>query len=273
VIEGATVEVRTFEWRSAASHSFQSPDYVITRLIKRSAGSDLIRTHLGSPLDIPRSGAVSIIPPDTTVTLEAQPGEATFISCLFSRQDFEGAVEVEQWTEELTSRVISLSSPFMAALLEHMANEILSPRPNSQRLFIALLGSLTAEVASIMQVIIGGGLASPVSRKVELLKRLIEQAAAQNEPAGLAKLAESCSLSVRQMMRIFKKHTGTTIHGYFRLARLEKAKALLASHKQSITEIASTCGFTTKSHFSAEFRSLMGHSPKVFRETSQKSLG
>jgi AraC family transcriptional regulator len=71
--------------------------------------------------------------------------------------------------------------------------------------------------------------------------------------------------SVFAFQRAFKRHTELTPHVYLLSARLELARELLRSNKQSITEIALACGFSNLSHFSDAYRRRWGESPSNSR--------
>ena len=58
-------------------------------------------------------------------------------------------------------------------------------------------------------------------------------------------LAELVAMSPRNLSRVFKDKTGTTIHEYLTMLRLEFAKTMLNNPEFTIEYIASKCGFKT----------------------------
>jgi transcriptional regulator GlxA family with amidase domain len=58
-------------------------------------------------------------------------------------------------------------------------------------------------------------------------------------------LADLVSMSPRNLSRVFKEKTGTTILEYLTLLRLELAKTMLNNPEYTIEYIASRCGFKT----------------------------
>jgi Transcriptional regulator containing an amidase domain and an AraC-type DNA-binding HTH domain len=71
---------------------------------------------------------------------------------------------------------------------------------------------------------------------------LIEHIAEENSIESLACMV---GMSPRNLSRVFKEKTGTTIHEYLTLLRLELAKTMLNNPNYTMEYIASKCGFKT----------------------------
>ena len=71
-------------------------------------------------------------------------------------------------------------------------------------------------------------------------------------------------------MHQFKKHTGITILEYRTAIRMRKAKEMLLNGEESISAIASSCGFDDYSYFSKLFKKEEGCTPSEFRERFNK---
>lgn len=71
---------------------------------------------------------------------------------------------------------------------------------------------------------------------------LIENLSAEN---SIEELAEMVAMSPRNLSRVFKEKTGTTVLEYLTLLRLEFAKTMLNNPDYTIEYIASKCGFKT----------------------------
>lgn len=65
--------------------------------------------------------------------------------------------------------------------------------------------------------------------------------------------------------RVFKKHTGTTLHEYVIGVRIEAAAEKLRSESTSISEIAKLTGFSGAVHFTKAFKKRMGINPTEYR--------
>jgi AraC family transcriptional regulator len=88
------------------------------------------------------------------------------------------------------------------------------------------------------------------------------------EAPGLAALAGSAGVHPVHLSREFHKHFHMTVGEYIRKRRIEHASELLSNSELSMTEIASTCGFSDQSHFCALFKKHLGMTPGKFRDVS-----
>ncbi len=68
------------------------------------------------------------------------------------------------------------------------------------------------------------------------------------------------------LSRLFKKETGFSIDEYVRNARIERAKLLLTSSRDSIQEIAEALGFNDRNYFSVTFKKITGIPPAAYRK-------
>lgn len=78
-------------------------------------------------------------------------------------------------------------------------------------------------------------------------------------------LAEMVGYSVTYFTRRFREETGFGISDYVKFARIERAKVLLKSTKESIQEISDQLGFSTRSYFGQCFHQVTGMTPKEYR--------
>lgn len=107
-----------------------------------------------------------------------------------------------------------------------------------------------------------GGLAGWQQRAVA---SYIEEHLDQSVP--LAKLAELARLSPYYFCRAFKESFGLPPHRYHTSRRIDRAKALLADAKQSVTEIGLSLGFSETSSFTSTFRKTTGTTPTAYRRS------
>jgi AraC-like DNA-binding protein len=83
----------------------------------------------------------------------------------------------------------------------------------------------------------------------------------------LTGFAREVGASTFHLCRIFKRHTGQTIHGYRNQLRLRKSLELLGE-TDDILRLALALGYSGHSHFTAAFHRLFGVTPSVFRTLS-----
>jgi AraC family transcriptional regulator len=84
------------------------------------------------------------------------------------------------------------------------------------------------------------------------------------EQIPLAKLARLVRLSTFHFCRAFKQSFGVPPHRYHTNRRIERAKAMLAERKHSVTEVGLTLGFSETSSFTAVFRKVTGQTPSGY---------
>jgi AraC family transcriptional regulator len=238
----------------------------VSRLLTRMRHKQRIRWRLPNE-PYPRSVAqISIVPPHSPILVESSGGQATFVSCIFQPAYFEKALGIAEWSNELTATFLGVHNPFVEAVMERLAQEVVFPQANSDKLLQALITSLTFELARIAK------LGDPALRRpgrlahwqLERVRALVEEPL-DGRSVTMAELAARCSISPRHLMRGFKAATGTTIHAYIAKVRLERAKALLDTATIPLKEISAEVGFANPSHFAAEFRRRIGCSPSEYR--------
>jgi AraC family transcriptional regulator len=85
------------------------------------------------------------------------------------------------------------------------------------------------------------------------------------DPISLAAVAAAAGLSPMHFAARFRLATGQRPHHYILRARIEYAKALLASSERSVVEVAGDTGFRTQAHFTTIFKRFTGATPCAWR--------
>lgn len=100
------------------------------------------------------------------------------------------------------------------------------------------------------------------------LKRVLDFVDANvAKPIGLTEMAEVAELSPFHFGRVFKHATGKSPYQHLIYRRIVRSQILLASTEQSMSEIATACGFLTPAHFSTAFSRQIGMTPSRYRST------
>ncbi len=115
--------------------------------------------------------------------------------------------------------------------------------------------------------------ATKVLRPVTLMQSLEQQVRAAAEllaqnlesPPNVAELARRVGLSETTLKRGFHQVFDTTIFGYLRTRRMERAHAALQSGAATVLEAAALVGYSNPSNFAAAFRRQFGVNPKTFQ--------
>lgn len=107
----------------------------------------------------------------------------------------------------------------------------------------------------------------------DAIRRAIEWVGVDgNEPIDLDSLAKVAGVSAAQLVKLFKRHLGTTPMRYVWEARTRRGAQLLRETGLNVSEIAYRCGFQTPFHFSRWVRQVHGMSPKQLRSTAWKQV-
>lgn len=84
-------------------------------------------------------------------------------------------------------------------------------------------------------------------------------------PLSLQELADRAGFSPSHFHRIFTAFFGKTLHGYILECRISAAKTALLTDACELVEVAAACGFSSQSHFSAQFKKATGQTPSQYR--------
>jgi len=108
-----------------------------------------------------------------------------------------------------------------------------------------------------------GGLATwQVKRTVAYVEANLGSKLAVGEMADLVALGK-CHFS-----RAFKRSLGSSPMAYVGLRRVERAKLMMTTTSERLSDIALACGFADQSHFNRYFRHVVGMSPGLWRRMS-----
>ncbi|WP_259779700.1 GlxA family transcriptional regulator [Aestuariispira ectoiniformans] len=85
------------------------------------------------------------------------------------------------------------------------------------------------------------------------------------DPLRPVDIADMLDISLRELERSFRKALHSSPGAYYRMLRLEKARALLQQTDMSIMEVAVASGFSSSAHFSRAYKDRYGHPPSQDR--------
>lgn len=138
--------------------------------------------------------------------------------------------------------------------------------PTQRRLIaLSLLAAfVTGESESANVALLRPGFPEPVERALAFIAMQLDQA--PNAPLSLGAIADAAFVTPEHLCRQFKVATGNSPSETVRLARLDRAVALLCRSNFSVAEIAALCGFASPFHFSRRFKETFGQSPRTLRD-------
>lgn len=83
-------------------------------------------------------------------------------------------------------------------------------------------------------------------------------------------IAEKLNHSYGYLSNLFSEVAHTSIENFIILQKIEHAKELIISNKQSLTEIASKLNYSSVAHLSTQFKNTTGLTPSQFQKIIQK---
>jgi transcriptional regulator GlxA family with amidase domain len=107
------------------------------------------------------------------------------------------------------------------------------------------------------------GLERAIDEVIERAQSLI--ALRCQEPLDLPGLAAELGVSYSHLRHSFRTRLGLSLKQHYVNARLEKAQDLLANTTNPIKRIADILGFESPFHFSNQFKTRFGVSPRAWR--------
>ena len=90
------------------------------------------------------------------------------------------------------------------------------------------------------------------------------------EEVGIQQLAAMTGYTEYYLSRKFKEETHCSINDYSKIARIERAKVLLYTTRDSTAQIADRLHFCSGSYFAREFRKFTGKTPAEYRAENTK---
>jgi AraC-like DNA-binding protein/tetratricopeptide (TPR) repeat protein len=114
--------------------------------------------------------------------------------------------------------------------------------------------------------------APPLPRDLKTALRLIEAAPARNWTVGT--LARACGLAPRTLQKRFRAFLGCSPVAFIRNLRLDQARRelLRAAPEESVTAVATRCGFVHLARFSTHYRDRHGELPSTTLRRGRMSL-
>jgi AraC family transcriptional regulator len=165
-------------------------------------------------------------------------------------------------TDALFDVYMGVEDERVASLLDLMRQEIESGCPTGTAYSEALSLALASRVAALCASAPGDDRrVAPLSSKQ--LSRIIEHIVKNlSEPLTIDRLAAVANMSPFHFARCFKQTTGMTPHQFVIRERILRARKMLASTDQPISDIAMLLGFASQSHFADVYRKITGRTPR-----------
>lgn len=86
---------------------------------------------------------------------------------------------------------------------------------------------------------------------------------------SLEDLSGICSVTREYFCRLFKKSYNTTVFAYIKNLRIQEAKKMLISNKNSsLAEVAENAGYNSLNYFVTDFKKIVGITPSEFKKVN-----
>lgn len=106
-----------------------------------------------------------------------------------------------------------------------------------------------------------------LSKTSRLAQRVANHVSAHiRDKISAASIAGELGLNRSYLCRRFKQDTGLNLTEYIRQAKVNEARYLLSSSRDSLGEIAYLLGFSSQNYFQTVFRKITGSTPQNYRE-------
>ncbi|MDY3928510.1 MAG: AraC family transcriptional regulator [Clostridia bacterium] len=167
--------------------------------------------------------------------------------------------------EVLNKPIILCNMQLIKSKLDVLTDEFSKKKLGYDAFCSAVLKEIIIDAARIASINIPEN-----SYKIEKVVQYIE--AHFGNDISNSDLAAVAGYHPYHLNRLMKSTTGMTLHSYILNTRLENSKNFLLNTNMSIAEIAEKCGFKNSYHFSNTFKSKIGLTPTLFRNTKKEIL-
>ena len=153
--------------------------------------------------------------------------------------------------------------------VKQIANECMFKDEYSDHLTSALLKALIINVVKRKNMnMINAG-----DKTNTLVKKIIDYISNHySNELNYETIEKQFNFNPSYLNRIFKAHTGKTLHEFILQYRLNTAMEILRTQTIPVNHVASLCGFTNPYHFAKAFRKFVGVSPSEYRNQTNLPL-
>ena len=145
-LAGGSIEVRHYAWSQPEQLTFLRENYMLSRLLTSSSGRRPFGWRLPSVMHSVPAVQMSVVAPESPVSVAFEEGEATIASCILQPDYFERATGITAWNEEHTLLCLGLRSPLIGLIFHRLAHEVYHSRRGSDKVAEAFVSALAVEV-------------------------------------------------------------------------------------------------------------------------------
>ncbi|CAG7639358.1 AraC family transcriptional regulator [Paenibacillus allorhizosphaerae] len=210
----------------------------------------------------PKAGDVFILPKDCYHKVTADPDQEDYWTYLWF--NIRGNVLQLFESFQLQSAFHIPDTPF-EGLFRKGFQLVEQYGENHERLQMELLLTCTEIIAQLSGLV--ENRQTKVSVEVQRMKQYLKRL--ETEPFHSSSMSRHFAMSFKQINRLFKKETGTTVYNYLLGKKIDTAKMLLQDTSMAVGEIAYRIGYADPHYFSNVFKKKTGSTPTEYREESR----
>lgn len=260
-----SIEVRRYAWTEPETLTFHRDNYMLSRFLRGSNSTRPFGWRVPCASQSVPAMQMSVVAPESPVSVAFEKGEAVIVSCILSPEYFEFTTGITDWKDEHTLLCLGLQSPLVGVIFDRLAHEVYNARLGSELVAKTFVGALTVEVSRWISRSFGERPAGQLTPwQLQQICELIEVETWEKR-LTIEQIAYRCGLSPRHLMRTFKASTSLTLHQYANEVRMRRAMAALDEGKVPLKVLSANLGFSSPSAFSAAFRQAVGCTPSEFK--------
>lgn len=174
-------------------------------------------------------------------------------------------------------RVLPQEDPLCPKVAEHMGQILSLWAKREYGYELAIRGNILILFSSLLrswhaQGILPDSLSLVPTETLSRITKAIDYASKHLAEVNEHTLARQAGFSAAYFSRCFRKVMNMNCATYLTLLRLNQAEKLLVTESLSVTEIAQAVGYSTSSHFSAQFKKHRNCTPSAFRALMGRSF-
>ena len=251
-----------FYWHTPwlTSYELERSDEVILSLHTGGSRTVRTRTKTGWSDLVSTPGRMAIIPAGQLYAFKPD-GRLEFVTLHFRLEQIGELIGVDKAQAASLPFRFAFDDPFARACVRKLCEELRSMGEHGSLFIDSLSDALWLHLLRSSGDCDERVLNAPVG--ISRARDKIEASIASG--VSLADLAEEAGMSRFYFVRAFHDAVGEPPHRYLTRCRIERAKELLRRKDMALVDIALSVGYSSQSHFSAAFRSLVGRTPRQFR--------
>ncbi len=216
-------------------------------------------------------GQLIFVPPGVALEWHWGKGVQRAVTCMFEVERFGVGDRADwRWCHIDLSKTFDIKNDYLLTGMRKLGEEACAPSFASDLQIESMLSVMSIELYREFmdsRPLIERNPKRLSTRQIHNVRDFVQ--ANLGGPLTINRIADQCDLSPRKLAKQFKDAYGTSIRQFVAIARIEKAKQLLAcqaNNQMMIKQIGYQCGFRGPAAFVAAFKKATGVTPAKYRQ-------